>query len=149
MGADFYTGVPGSGKSYHCAQIIYNELRKGKDIIFPSFLNRETFLWIILCSITEPLICLSIMFSFCDIRIQSHPHLRYCVKNSTHASRSILFHERAFHNFWHSSKIRKVWCKTIAPLLFLLWKFRANPLKPCIDENLSVQGWRTGVRLPL
>ena len=28
MGADFYTGVPGSGKSYHCAQIIYNELRK-------------------------------------------------------------------------------------------------------------------------
>lgn len=33
MGADFYTGVPGSGKSYHCAQIIYNELRKGKNII--------------------------------------------------------------------------------------------------------------------
>lgn len=33
MGADFFTGVPGSGKSYHCAQIIYNELRKGKNII--------------------------------------------------------------------------------------------------------------------
>lgn len=33
MSIDFYTGVPGSGKSYHAAQKIYNAIRKGKTII--------------------------------------------------------------------------------------------------------------------
>ena len=33
MGADFYTGVAGTGKSYHCAQVIYDLLRNGKNLI--------------------------------------------------------------------------------------------------------------------
>ena len=33
MAIDFYTGVPGSGKSYHAAQKIYNAIRSGKTVI--------------------------------------------------------------------------------------------------------------------
>lgn len=33
MGADLYSGVAGTGKSYHVAQIIYNKLRNGINII--------------------------------------------------------------------------------------------------------------------
>ena len=33
MAIDFYTGVPGSGKSYHAAQRIYHAIRSGKTVI--------------------------------------------------------------------------------------------------------------------
>lgn len=33
MSIDFYTGTPGSGKSYHCAIEIYKTIRKGKNVI--------------------------------------------------------------------------------------------------------------------
>lgn len=33
MSIDFYTGTPGSGKSYHCAIEIYNAIRNGKNVI--------------------------------------------------------------------------------------------------------------------
>ena len=33
MGADFYSGVAGTGKSYHVAQVIYEKLRNGINII--------------------------------------------------------------------------------------------------------------------
>lgn len=33
MAIDFYTGVPGSGKSYHAAQRIYRAIRNGKTVI--------------------------------------------------------------------------------------------------------------------
>ena len=33
MGADLYSGVAGTGKSYHVAQVIYEKLRNGINII--------------------------------------------------------------------------------------------------------------------
>ena len=37
----FYTGVPGSGKSYHAAKEIYNYIQKGKNIIGNMEINTD------------------------------------------------------------------------------------------------------------
>lgn len=39
----FYTGNPGNGKSLHMAEVIYNSLRKGKNVIGNFQINEEIF----------------------------------------------------------------------------------------------------------
>ena len=41
MAIDFYTGVPGSGKSYHAAQRIYHAIRSGKTVIRQTYDETE------------------------------------------------------------------------------------------------------------